>query len=175
MKSAFTNIISLAIVLRCKHSCFCLGLLTARLPSDGSLQRLPSILSASLLSPSVWLADGAGCVSEERLFHKLFSHYNQLIRPVENVSEPVTVHFEVAITQLANVVSASRSPDSEGSESPTILLLPAHGRHGNYKNTDGQESSWLPASRSHPVVGETFPTDAIIIHINRRFVFWKCC
>ncbi|KAM9622960.1 neuronal acetylcholine receptor subunit alpha-6 isoform 1-T1 [Trichechus inunguis] len=45
----------------------------------------------------------AGCVSEERLFHRLFSHYNQFIRPVENVSDPVTVHFEVAITQLANV------------------------------------------------------------------------
>nr|XP_005563287.2 neuronal acetylcholine receptor subunit alpha-6 isoform X1 [Macaca fascicularis] len=46
---------------------------------------------------------GAGCATEERLFHKLFSHYNQFIRPVENVSDPVTVHFEVAITQLANV------------------------------------------------------------------------
>nr|XP_020138385.1 neuronal acetylcholine receptor subunit alpha-6 [Microcebus murinus] len=44
-----------------------------------------------------------GCAAEERLFQRLFSHYNQLIRPVENVSEPVTVHFEVAITQLANV------------------------------------------------------------------------
>ncbi|XP_012580269.1 PREDICTED: neuronal acetylcholine receptor subunit alpha-6 [Condylura cristata] len=44
-----------------------------------------------------------GCASEERLFHKLFSHYNQFIRPVENVSDPVTVHFELAITQLANV------------------------------------------------------------------------
>ncbi|XP_049722054.1 neuronal acetylcholine receptor subunit alpha-6 isoform X2 [Elephas maximus indicus] len=46
----------------------------------------------------------AGCASEERLFHKLFFHYNQFIRPVENVSDPVTVHFEVAITQLANVI-----------------------------------------------------------------------
>ncbi|XP_075853227.1 neuronal acetylcholine receptor subunit alpha-6 [Microcebus murinus] len=45
----------------------------------------------------------AGCAAEERLFRRLFSHYNQLIRPVENVSEPVTVHFEVAITQLADV------------------------------------------------------------------------
>ncbi|XP_048186590.1 neuronal acetylcholine receptor subunit alpha-6 isoform X1 [Perognathus longimembris pacificus] len=44
-----------------------------------------------------------GCASEERLFHKLFAHYNRFIRPVENVSDPVTVHFEVAITQLANV------------------------------------------------------------------------
>lgn len=106
----FTNIISFAIVLRCKHSWFCLGLLTARSPSDGSHQRPPSILSASLIPPSVWHAGGAGCASEERLFHKLFSHYNQLIRPVENVSDPVRVHFEVAITQLANVVSASNSP-----------------------------------------------------------------
>nr|XP_045374622.1 neuronal acetylcholine receptor subunit alpha-6 isoform X2 [Camelus bactrianus] len=46
----------------------------------------------------------AGCASEERLFHELFSHYNQFIRPVENVSDPVTVHFEVAITQLADVI-----------------------------------------------------------------------
>nr|XP_008505327.1 PREDICTED: neuronal acetylcholine receptor subunit alpha-6 isoform X2 [Equus przewalskii] len=45
----------------------------------------------------------AGCASEERLFHKLFAHYNQFIRPVENVSDPVTVYFEVAITQLADV------------------------------------------------------------------------
>ncbi|KAM4802474.1 neuronal acetylcholine receptor subunit alpha-6-like isoform X1 [Urocitellus parryii] len=45
----------------------------------------------------------AGCASEERLFHKLFSNYNRFIRPVENVSDPVTVYFEVAITQLANV------------------------------------------------------------------------
>ncbi|XP_013917233.1 PREDICTED: neuronal acetylcholine receptor subunit alpha-6-like [Thamnophis sirtalis] len=47
-----------------------------------------------------------GCLaskSEERLFRKLFSRYNQYIRPVENVSNPVKVHFEVAITQLANV------------------------------------------------------------------------
>ncbi|XP_053156607.1 neuronal acetylcholine receptor subunit alpha-6 [Hemicordylus capensis] len=43
------------------------------------------------------------CKSEARLFHKLFSHYNHYIRPVENVSDPVTVYFEVAITQLANV------------------------------------------------------------------------
>ncbi|XP_022354561.1 neuronal acetylcholine receptor subunit alpha-6 isoform X2 [Enhydra lutris kenyoni] len=50
------------------------------------------------------LKGSAACASEERLFHKLFSHYNQFIRPVENVSDPVTVHFEVAITQLANVI-----------------------------------------------------------------------
>ncbi|XP_036911380.1 neuronal acetylcholine receptor subunit alpha-6 [Sturnira hondurensis] len=47
--------------------------------------------------------DSAGSASEERLFRKLFSRYNQFIRPVENVSDPITVYFEVAITQLANV------------------------------------------------------------------------
>ncbi|XP_045391198.1 neuronal acetylcholine receptor subunit alpha-6 [Lemur catta] len=45
----------------------------------------------------------SGCAAEERLFRRLFAHYNRLIRPVENVSDPVTVHFEVAITQLADV------------------------------------------------------------------------
>ncbi|XP_066472272.1 neuronal acetylcholine receptor subunit alpha-6 [Tiliqua scincoides] len=49
------------------------------------------------------LQDCLACKSEERLFRKLFSRYNHFIRPVENVSDPVTVYFEVAITQLANV------------------------------------------------------------------------
>lgn len=52
-------------------------------------------------------ADTTACESEERLFHKLFSRYNQFIRPVENVSDPVTVHFELAITQLTNVVRST--------------------------------------------------------------------
>ncbi|XP_054999774.1 neuronal acetylcholine receptor subunit alpha-6 isoform X2 [Sorex araneus] len=60
-----------------------------------------------LFGVSLWLHISIpvlkGCASEERLFHKLFSHYNQFIRPVENVSDPVMVYFEVAITQLANV------------------------------------------------------------------------
>lgn len=57
-----------------------------------------------------WPAGGAGCASEELLFHRLFFSYNRFIRPAENVSDPVTVHFEVAITQLANVVSAKHQP-----------------------------------------------------------------
>ncbi|XP_061476937.1 neuronal acetylcholine receptor subunit alpha-6 [Rhineura floridana] len=51
----------------------------------------------------ILLQDCLACKSEERLFHKLFSRYNQYIRPVENVSDPVAVYFKVAITQLANV------------------------------------------------------------------------
>lgn len=48
-----------------------------------------------------------GCFSskaEDRLFRRLFRRYNQFIRPVENVSDPVTVEFEVSISQLVKVV-----------------------------------------------------------------------
>ncbi|XP_013862021.1 neuronal acetylcholine receptor subunit alpha-3 [Austrofundulus limnaeus] len=47
-----------------------------------------------------------GCFSskaEDRLFRRLFRRYNQFIRPVENVSDPVTVEFEVSISQLVKV------------------------------------------------------------------------
>ncbi|XP_064200406.1 neuronal acetylcholine receptor subunit alpha-3-like isoform X2 [Anguilla rostrata] len=40
---------------------------------------------------------------EDRLFRRLFRRYNQFIRPVENVSDPVTVEFEVSISQLVKV------------------------------------------------------------------------
>ncbi|KAK3532269.1 hypothetical protein QTP86_014288, partial [Hemibagrus guttatus] len=40
---------------------------------------------------------------EDRLFRRLFRKYNQFIRPVENVSDPVTVEFEVSISQLVKV------------------------------------------------------------------------
>ncbi|KAF6726514.1 Neuronal acetylcholine receptor subunit alpha-3 [Oryzias melastigma] len=50
--------------------------------------------------------DARGCFSskaEDRLFRKLFRRYNQFIRPVQNVSDPVTVEFEVSISQLVKV------------------------------------------------------------------------
>ncbi|KAJ8262401.1 hypothetical protein GJAV_G00166050 [Gymnothorax javanicus] len=40
---------------------------------------------------------------EDRLFRRLFRRYNQFIRPVQNVSDPVTVQFEVSISQLVKV------------------------------------------------------------------------
>uniref|UniRef100_A0A4W5QN56 Cholinergic receptor, nicotinic, alpha 6 n=1 Tax=Hucho hucho TaxID=62062 RepID=A0A4W5QN56_9TELE len=43
-------------------------------------------------------------MGEDRLFRNLFRRYNQFIRPVENVSDPVTVEFEVSISQLVKVV-----------------------------------------------------------------------
>ncbi|XP_054890656.1 neuronal acetylcholine receptor subunit alpha-3-like [Poeciliopsis prolifica] len=52
------------------------------------------------------LLGAQGCFSskaEDRLFRRLFRRYNQFIRPVENVSDPVTVEFEVSISQLVKV------------------------------------------------------------------------
>uniref|UniRef100_A0A3B3W0R4 Cholinergic receptor, nicotinic, alpha 6 n=1 Tax=Poecilia latipinna TaxID=48699 RepID=A0A3B3W0R4_9TELE len=48
--------------------------------------------------------------AEDRLFRRLFRRYNQFIRPVENVSDPVTVEFEVSISQLVKVVRTQNHP-----------------------------------------------------------------
>uniref|UniRef100_A0A3B3WZB4 Cholinergic receptor, nicotinic, alpha 3 n=1 Tax=Poecilia mexicana TaxID=48701 RepID=A0A3B3WZB4_9TELE len=50
-------------------------------------------------SPSFYLP----FVAEHRLFSVIFSNYNQYIRPVENVSDPVIVQFEVSMSQLVKV------------------------------------------------------------------------
>uniref|UniRef100_A0A4W4GC34 Cholinergic receptor, nicotinic, alpha 3 n=1 Tax=Electrophorus electricus TaxID=8005 RepID=A0A4W4GC34_ELEEL len=41
--------------------------------------------------------------AEHKLFSMIFSKYNQYIRPVENVSDPVIVQFEVSMSQLVKV------------------------------------------------------------------------
>ncbi|KAM8876693.1 neuronal acetylcholine receptor subunit alpha-3 [Synchiropus picturatus] len=41
--------------------------------------------------------------AEHRLFSVIFSSYNPFIRPVENVSDPVVVQFEVSMSQLVKV------------------------------------------------------------------------
>ncbi|AWP01870.1 putative neuronal acetylcholine receptor subunit alpha-3-like [Scophthalmus maximus] len=57
-----------------------------------------SLLSLLLLLP------GATCSeAEHRLFSVIFSRYNQYIRPVENVTDPVIVQFEVSMSQLVKV------------------------------------------------------------------------
>ncbi|XP_043089523.1 neuronal acetylcholine receptor subunit alpha-3 [Puntigrus tetrazona] len=51
------------------------------------------------------LSDSGVCGSEaeHRLFSVIFSSYNPYIRPVENVSDPVIVQFEVSMSQLVKV------------------------------------------------------------------------
>ncbi|KAL7870864.1 hypothetical protein SRHO_G00083610 [Serrasalmus rhombeus] len=64
-------------------------------------------MTAGLLLPCCILAflfQGGTCSeAEHRLFSVIFSSYNQYIRPVENVSDPVIVQFEVSMSQLVKV------------------------------------------------------------------------
>uniref|UniRef100_A0A8C5RY16 Cholinergic receptor nicotinic alpha 3 subunit n=1 Tax=Laticauda laticaudata TaxID=8630 RepID=A0A8C5RY16_LATLA len=47
---------------------------------------------------------GMFCFDDEhRLYKELFTSYNKIIRPVENVSDPVMVWFEVSLSQLIKV------------------------------------------------------------------------
>ncbi|XP_027870417.1 neuronal acetylcholine receptor subunit alpha-3 isoform X2 [Xiphophorus couchianus] len=60
------------------------------------------------ISPSclffLYLLSGGTCSeAEHKLFSVIFSNYNQYIRPVENVSDPVIVQFEVSMSQLVKV------------------------------------------------------------------------
>ncbi|KAI5163866.1 neuronal acetylcholine receptor subunit alpha-3 [Manis pentadactyla] len=41
--------------------------------------------------------------AEHRLFEQLFEDYNEIIRPVLNVSDPVIIQFEVSMSQLVKV------------------------------------------------------------------------
>ncbi|XP_010877120.1 neuronal acetylcholine receptor subunit alpha-3 [Esox lucius] len=49
------------------------------------------------------LSGGICSDAEHRLFSEIFFRYNQYIRPVENVSDPVVVQFEVSMSQLVKV------------------------------------------------------------------------
>ncbi|XP_051953142.1 neuronal acetylcholine receptor subunit alpha-3 [Xyrauchen texanus] len=52
----------------------------------------------------IFILSGVTCSeAEHRLFSVIFSSYNQYIRPVENVSDPVIVQFEVSMSQLVKV------------------------------------------------------------------------
>ncbi|KAM7000020.1 neuronal acetylcholine receptor subunit alpha-6 isoform 1-T1 [Tautogolabrus adspersus] len=73
-----------------------------RLSADVSMHFYGKLIGVLLL---VLLA-AQGCFTskgEDRLFRRLFRRYNQFIRPVENVSDPVTVEFEVSMSQLVKV------------------------------------------------------------------------
>lgn len=40
-----------------------------------------------------------------RLYDDLISRYNKLVRPVMNVTDPLTVHIKLKLSQLIEVVS----------------------------------------------------------------------
>uniref|UniRef100_A0AAV2LU48 Neuronal acetylcholine receptor subunit alpha-3-like n=1 Tax=Knipowitschia caucasica TaxID=637954 RepID=A0AAV2LU48_KNICA len=60
------------------------------------------LCSVSLLSAALKLG-AFGSDAEHKLFSVIFSNYNQYIRPVENVSDPVIVQFELSMSQLVKV------------------------------------------------------------------------
>ena len=51
----------------------------------------------------------------KRLFDDLLSSYNKLVRPVINVTDPVTVKFKLKLSQLIDVVRVQRSSTIVGS------------------------------------------------------------
>ncbi|XP_075860718.1 neuronal acetylcholine receptor subunit alpha-3 [Microcebus murinus] len=61
----------------------------------------PPLLLLLLLLPL--LSAARASEAEHRLFERLFEDYNEIIRPVANVSDPVIVHFEVSMSQLVKV------------------------------------------------------------------------
>jgi len=49
---------------------------------------------------------------EERLFHHLFRHYNNRIRPVRNLSDPLNVALTFSLMQIHHLVSSSSRADA---------------------------------------------------------------
>ncbi|XP_077703948.1 neuronal acetylcholine receptor subunit alpha-3 isoform X1 [Canis aureus] len=68
-------------------------------PRRAGVPLLPPLLLLLVLLPPGALASEA----EHRLFERLFEDYNEIIRPVANVSEPVIIQFEVSMSQLVKV------------------------------------------------------------------------
>ena len=67
---------------------------------------LPLIIFSIFLSTSC--PDiGHGNPDAKRLYDDLISRYNKLVRPVMNVSEPLTVHIKLKLSQLIEVVSGN--------------------------------------------------------------------
>lgn len=42
---------------------------------------------------------------DQQLYQHIFAEYNPLIRPVQNISETITISFNLALSQIINVVS----------------------------------------------------------------------
>ena len=77
------------------------GLLPARWP--------PPLWPLLTLTLCCLLRTGcAGNPDAKRLYDDLLSNYNKLVRPVVNVTDPLTVKIKLKLSQLIDVVSRSR-------------------------------------------------------------------
>ena len=54
-------------------------------------------------NPDLVLSDGNP--DAKRLYDEILAGYNKLVRPVKNVTDPVTVKFKLKLSQLIDVVS----------------------------------------------------------------------
>uniref|UniRef100_A0A8C3ALK4 Cholinergic receptor nicotinic alpha 3 subunit n=1 Tax=Cyclopterus lumpus TaxID=8103 RepID=A0A8C3ALK4_CYCLU len=68
-----------------------------------SLSLSPSLAADALSLSSLYPPVRSSVHAEHKLFSVIFSSYNQYIRPVENVTDPVVVQFEVSMSQLVKV------------------------------------------------------------------------
>lgn len=50
----------------------------------------------------------AGNPDAKRLYDDLLSNYNKLVRPVVNTTDPLTVRIKLKLSQLIDVVSATK-------------------------------------------------------------------
>ncbi|CAO2634983.1 Neuronal acetylcholine receptor subunit alpha-3, partial [Lemmus lemmus] len=71
-------------------------------------ERSADMDTVPLWSPLSWLlllllSVASASEAEHRLFQYLFEDYNEIIRPVANVSHPVVIQFEVSMSQLVKV------------------------------------------------------------------------
>ena len=67
-------------------------------------QRLLFVQSIMVICIYVDSSEGSN-PDAKRLYDDLLSNYNKLVRPVSNVTEAVTVHLKLKLSQLIAVVS----------------------------------------------------------------------
>ena len=63
-------------------------------------------LGSDLIVMFVVLSDGNP--DAKRLYDEILAGYNKLVRPVKNVTDPVTVKFKLKLSQLIDVVSSTQ-------------------------------------------------------------------
>jgi len=55
---------------------------------------------------------GAAAIShDQKLYQLLFTDYNPLIRPVQNITDTITIQFNLALSQIIFVVSQNKMVD----------------------------------------------------------------
>ena len=74
----------------------------------------------------------SGNPDAKRLYDDLLSNYNKLVRPVANISETVTVHLKLKLSQLIAVVSQLKS----GSGSVIWFMVPVWEFKANWLRAD---------------------------------------